>query len=100
MIELINYWSIGPHWTPLAPIGPHWTPVGSIGSHWRLFRLWLGEKRRIGDEIEDPVGPKGEWKWGLCPRTPVFVGLKASEMSAFGPPQGCAFGSLWELIIH
>jgi hypothetical protein len=32
---------------------------------------------------------------GLCPRTPVLVGLKASEMSAFGPPQGCAFGSLW-----
>ena len=37
----------------------------------------------IGDE------PKDEWKRGLCPRTPVLAGLKASEMSAFGPPQGC-----------
>ena len=51
-------------------IGPHWNPL-------------------------DPTGEQG-----LCPRTPVFVGLKASEMLAFRPPQGCASGSLWENISH
>ena len=32
---------------------------------------------------------------GAPPPHPLNVDLKVSEMSAFGPPQGCASGSLW-----
>ena len=32
---------------------------------------------------------------GALPPHPRTVDLKVSEMSAFGPPRGCASGSLW-----
>jgi hypothetical protein len=35
------------------------------------------------------------WLVGALPPQPRTVDLKVSEMSAFGPPRGCASGSLW-----
>ena len=37
---------------------------------------------------------------GSAPAPPLPVGLKASEKSAFRPPQGCVLRSLWENIIN
>ena len=43
--------------------------------------------------------PKGQvLSGGSAPAPPSPVGLKASEMSAFEPPQGCAFGSLGKIL--
>ena len=45
----------------------------------------------LGVERQAPLG----WVVGALPPHPRTVDLKVSKMSAFGPPQGCASGSLW-----
>ena len=45
------------------------------------------------------IGPWG-WVVGALPPHPRNVNLKVSEMSAFGPPRGCASGSLWGNIFY
>ena len=53
------------------------------------------ENTAFGSEHYSALG----WLVGALPPHPRTVDLKVSEMSAFGPPRGCASGSLWVNII-
>ena len=57
--------------------------AGKVYEKDKSYRIW-----------EKGVEPWG-WVVGALPPHPRTVDLKVSEMSAFGPPRGCASGSLW-----
>ena len=67
-------------------------PVGNRGGTECLVRMCGSGRWGI---FICPHTPEMWWVVGALPPAPQNVDLKVSEMSAIGPPRGCASGSLW-----